>query len=558
MQPPSTERATALVDELIGCGLTDVVLCPGSRSAPLAYAVLAAERAGRVRLHVRVDERSAGFLALGLAKVSRVPAAVVTTSGTAVANLHPAVLEAHHAGVPLIVLSADRPRALRWTGANQTTVQPGMFAGAVRLECDLDDAAAADLGGWRAAARDAYDAATGRGGYPGPAHINAPFAEPLVPELTADPPAADLSPRGPAPSPVGEAPGGPDLGLPERTVVVVGDLPEPGQAARAIAWAAGLGLPAVAEPFGDHPRPGALAHGVLVLDLPGFVDALAPECVVVVGRPTLSRPVTALVNRPDIDLVVVTAGAGWRSPAHPEAPVHPFGETVVPRPGRGPGPWARRWLDAGTAVERVLATEGAPLGSGTELVRALLAALPDRALLFLGSSKTVRDVDAGMAPRTRPLTVVASRGLAGIDGVVSTAIGVALSAPERPAYALLGDLTFVHDANGLLVGPDEARPDLTVIVVNDDGGGIFTILEPGDPARSDGFERVFGTSTGTDIGALCRAHGVRHDVVAGPEELASAVTAPPSGMRVVEVRADRSRHRADQEALRRIAARAAG
>jgi 2-succinyl-5-enolpyruvyl-6-hydroxy-3-cyclohexene-1-carboxylate synthase len=180
-------------------------------------------------------------------------------------------------------------------------------------------------------------------------------------------------------------------------------------------------------------------------------------------------------------------------------------------------------------------------------------ALPELAVLVVGSSNPVRDLDLGVAGSVAA-EVVANRGLAGIDGVVSTATGVALARPGEPVFAVMGDLTFVHDANGLLLGPDEPRPDLTVVVVNDDGGGIFTTLEPGAPERTDGFERVFGTPTGTDLAALCTAHGVPHVLVAGAAELAAEVGAAPSGLRVVEVRVDRDTHRRAHADLRALAA----
>ncbi|MFC8501093.1 2-succinyl-5-enolpyruvyl-6-hydroxy-3-cyclohexene-1-carboxylic-acid synthase [Pedococcus sp. NPDC057267] len=586
---PSTALATVVVDELVQRGVRHVVLCPGSRSAPFAYAVLAAERAGRLTMHVRVDERSAGFLAVGLAKLTRVPAVVVTTSGTAVANLHPAVLEAHHGVVPLVVLSADRPVELRGTGANQTTTQPGMFADAVRWSADVAapeatdaDGAMAEAVAWRRAARDAVAAATGtwtgRAGpdtdvrpaaglptsEPGPVHLNVQLREPLVP---TDGPTWP-GPRDPLPDPsqAGAAPGVPSVEgaspaaaavdpEPARTLVVVGDLPEPGQFERAVAWAGSHGWPVLAEPFGPHPRPGVLPHGHLVLADPDWLDAHAPERVVSVGRLTLSRPVSALLRRPGTRVEAVATHAWVRSrpsvaAVHPVAVLDHLGDLGGPSAETG---WAREWRRAGERVAAALDATRPAWPSGTAVACTVLDALPDGATLFLGSSNSVRDVDvAGARRHGGPVQVVASRGLAGIDGCVSTASGLAL-AGAAPAYALMGDLTFQHDANGLLVGPLERHPDLTVVVVNDDGGGIFTLLEPGAPALADDFERVFGTPTGTDLAALCAAHGVRHVVAADAEQLAALVAAEPVGTTVVEVRLDRSRHRDERDRMTALA-----
>ncbi|MDU0314294.1 2-succinyl-5-enolpyruvyl-6-hydroxy-3-cyclohexene-1-carboxylic-acid synthase [Phycicoccus sp. M110.8] len=584
---PSTALATVVVDELVRQGVRHVVLCPGSRSAPFAYAVLAAERAGRLTMHVRVDERSAGFLAVGLAKLTRVPAVVVTTSGTAVANLHPAVLEAHHGVVPLVVLSADRPVELRGTGANQTTTQPGMFADAVHWSADLAapqaagaDEAAAEAVAWRRAAREAVAAATGagvagtrtagalRGTEPGPVHLNVQLREPLVPtdepawpgplEPLADPADAAPAVEEASPTAAGARPSGQLAAVdrePARTLVVVGDLPEPGQLERAVRWATSHGWPVLAEPFGPHPRDGVLPHGHLVLADPDWLDAHAPERVVTVGRLTLSRPVSALLRRPGTRVEAVGTHA-WVRARPSVAVVHPA--AVLDHLGDVGGAsaetdWAREWRSAGERVAAALDGTGPAWPSGGAVARTVLEALPGGATLFLGSSNSVRDVDvAAGRHRGGPVTVAASRGLAGIDGCVSTASGLAL-AGAAPAYALMGDLTFLHDSNGLLVGPLERHPDLTVVVVNDDGGGIFTLLEPGAPELARDFERVFGTPTGTDLAALCAAHGVRHVVAGDAAELAGLVAEEPAGTTVVEVRLDRSRHRDEGARLTALA-----
>ncbi|MBM6399902.1 2-succinyl-5-enolpyruvyl-6-hydroxy-3-cyclohexene-1-carboxylic-acid synthase [Phycicoccus sonneratiae] len=567
---PSSALATVLVDELVRGGVRDVVLAPGSRSAPLAYALLDADRAGRTRLHVRVDERSAGFLALGLAKGSGRPVAVVTTSGTAVANLHPAVLEAHHAGVPLVVVSADRPHELRGTGANQTTRQPGLFGPAVRWSADLPAPDAVPTAGdgrmpsWRTAVCRALAAASGLlDGSAGPVHLDVAFRDPLAPEvgdgadlpehLAGRPGGTPWTEVGPA-APTVAAARLEDVG---RTLVVVGSVDDPQVARDAVAWARARAHPLVAEPFGPADlREAAVAHGPLLLTATDWLDAHLPERVVVVGRVTLSRAVGALLRRPGLRVEVVSEGGEWPDPSHVAAAVHGAGAlrvtAEVTRTDEDDA-WAGAWWTAGQEVADAVAARARPWGTGLAVAEVLAASVPHGAVLVVGSSNPVRDLDLGVAHSCAG-EVVANRGLAGIDGMVSTAVGVALTRTE-PVLALLGDLTFLHDANGLLAGPDEQRPDLTLVVVNDDGGGIFTTLEHGAPERAASFERVFGTPTGTDLAALCRAHGVGHTRADTADALAAEVRRRPEGLRVVEVRVDRSTHRQAHADLRDLAAR---
>ena len=583
---PSTALATVLVDELVRCGVREAVLSPGSRSAPLAYALQEADRAGRLRLHVRVDERTAGFLALGLAKRTRRPAVLVTTSGTAVANLHPAVLEAHHAQVPLLVLSADRPPELRGTGANQTTTQPGLFGNAVRWSRDLGapERRLGQQAAWRSAACRAVAASTGSpSGLPGPVHLNVPLREPLVPTDEGDwPEPIDGRPDGQpwvrvaATGVPGTDPRAGPVEPVDRTLVIVGDLPAPGQARAAVRWACASGWPVVAEPFSA--AEGSLPHGSLMLAADAWLERHLPERVVTVGRVTLARPVARLLRRPGMRVEAVTADPEWADPSHVVSVVHDLAvlaSPVLPAAADlaavGPGAagqtptdlaagedaaWAQAWEQAAVVVAKAVAEQPHAWPSGLAVASTVLATVPAGSTLFVGSSNAVRDLDlcGGRAPGE--VDVVASRGLAGIDGCVSTAVGLALAAAPVPSFALLGDLTFLHDANGLLIGPGEPRPDLTIVVANDDGGGIFTLLEPGEPERAADFERVFGTPTGTDLAALCAAHGVHHTLASTREALAAAVAGPRRGLRVVEVRVDRATHRGEHARLRRVASEA--
>ncbi|MFY0408526.1 2-succinyl-5-enolpyruvyl-6-hydroxy-3-cyclohexene-1-carboxylic-acid synthase [Solicola sp. PLA-1-18] len=534
---PSTALARVLVDELVRHGVREAVLAPGSRSAPLAYALHAADAAGLLRLHVRVDERSAGFLALGLAKGSHRPVPVVTTSGTAVANLHPAVLEAHHANVPLVVLSADRPAELRGTGANQVTDQVKVFGGAVEafVELPAPDVVPDTSGRWRATLSRALHA-TARG----PVHVNVCLRDPLVPDDDGGLPAAlDGRPGGAAWSLDlrEETHERVTLPLGPRTVVVAGD--DAGPPARQLAERAGW--PLLAEPSSGS-RTGTAPIGTyrLLLGLPELADAV--ERVVVLGHPTLSRPVTRLLSRADVEVVAV--GTGTRpDPGSQVSRV--LGAVGVDGPD-DPA-WRDRWTVADVAtraaMDDVLAAE--PSIAPQQLAHEVSAALRPGGLLVVGSSSPVRDLDltAVSHPVGERRMVMANRGLAGIDGMLSTAIGVALARRSTHALAYVGDLTFLHDTNGLLIGPDEPRPDLRVVVASDDGGSIFAGLEHGAPSRSATFERLFATPTGTDLGAWCAAARVPHERITDLGRLRDVLASPCHGLEVVEVPLDRTRRR---------------
>ena len=565
---PSTALATVVVDELVRHGVCEAVLCPGSRSAAFAYALQEADLSGRLRLHVRVDERSAAFLAIGLAKLTRRPVPVFTTSGTAVANLHPAVLEASHAAVPLIIVSADRPSELQGTGANQTTDQSHFFGTAVRMFHQLgaperrEDQNAV----WRSVVGRLYAAAVGASGLDaGPVHLNVPLREPLVPDLVAGgewPESLqgrkDVAPWVIVQTSIPQVEG---LAAVARTLVVLGDLPDPALAVEVTALARASGWPVIAEPFGAHDRTAQVPHGPLLLTAGQWLARHLPDRVVVVGRITLSRPVGDLLRNPSVLVEIVAAQSDWPDPSHVASVVHPF-EAVpasIPNGRQVDESWARQWVEAGEVVSKAArAVIEVAWPSGLAIAATVLAELPSEAMLFVGSSNSVRDVDLAMSPSARgtPLTVVASRGLAGIDGCVSTAIGLALAQPQRPAYALMGDLTFLHDSNGLLSGPQEPQPDLTIVVTNDDGGGIFSLLEPGEPNRGTSFERLFGTPTGASIVDICRAHSVRHTLASTQADLRAALRQRPHGLGIVEVRVDRAGHRDLHAELRAAAAQA--
>ena len=535
---PSTAFAQVLVDELVRCGVREAVLAPGSRSAPLAVAQHAADTAGRLRLHVRIDERTAAFLALGLAKRSGTAVPVVTTSGTATANLHPAVLEAAESGVPLLVLTADRPPELRGTGANQTIDQIGLYGGAVRLfaEVGVPESRPGANAYWRSLACRAVATATGAlDRSAGPVHLNLSLREPLVPDGDRSWPEPLDGRAGGEPwaRVVAAAPATVPDDLPARTVVVLGDA-STADGAAAVALAEARGWPVVAEPSGQAPdSPSVIPAAELLLGVRSFVDAHRPDRVLVVGRATLSRAVGQFVASAPAD-VVATHGR-WADPARQASRVLP----AVPGPAAATAAdpaWLASWQQAGARAESVVrdVLAGWPGLPEPVVAAEVVAALPAGALLVVGSSKPVRDL---FRAGTRGATVLANRGVAGIDGMVSTAFGAAL-AHGGPTYALVGDLTFLHDATALVLGPDEPRPDLTIVVVNNDGGAIFGLLEQGSAEHSNAFERVFGTPHGTDLQALCAATRTCFTSVTTREELRAAL-APGEGVRVVEVRTDR-------------------
>ncbi|ODT98219.1 MAG: 2-succinyl-5-enolpyruvyl-6-hydroxy-3-cyclohexene-1-carboxylic-acid synthase [Pseudonocardia sp. SCN 72-86] len=520
---PSTAQARVIVDELVRCGVVDAVLCPGSRNAPLAIALHRADADGLLRLHVRIDERTAGFLALGLALRSGRPVPVCTTSGTAVANLHPALLEASYAGVPVVALTADRPPELVGTGASQTVVQDGIFGDAVRHRAVLAVARgqAGEQGRWRSAVDRAVATALSSRG---PVHLNVPFAEPLVPDDDpAWPEPLDGRAGGRPWTAVGTRRRMPSEPLPldpaAPTLVVAGPGAPPGLEL--------AGLPVVAEPSSGYWDAGLRAGPWLVGD-----PALRPAQVVVAGRPTLHRPVQRLLADPDVAVYAIDDGTPWTDVA---ATVRGIGS--LPGMSADPG-WLDRWRTAdrvvSTALDAALDDHDAP--TGLRLTRTLAATVPDGSALVLGSSNPVRDMALAAAPRAG-LTVVSNRGVAGIDGTVSTATGVAL-AHDGPTFALLGDLTLLHDTTGLVLGPAEPAPDLTFVVLNDRGGGIFSLLEQGAPEHAASFERVFGTPHTVDVAALCAAMGIAHTAVDDPAKLPE-VLAEPAGRMLVEVRADR-------------------
>ena len=509
----STELARQLVTQLVAHGVREFVVSPGSRSAPMAYAIADAERAGWLRAHVVVDERSAAFFALGLARASMLrgepaPVAVVMTSGTAVANAHPAVLEASHSGVPLLIVSTDRPAEWVGTGASQTTVQPGMFGAAVRANVEIP--ARFVLRAVRGHVARVVAACMGTLTHdPGPAHVNVAFAEPLVPERDWEPG------KVPAPMAVSAAPRpqGMMLGAGKRTLVVAGD----GAGREAADIAAFAGWPLLAEPSSRARMRGAIVNYLALLEQ-GLADEA--ERVVVFGHPTLSRPVSKLLMRTDVELIVVTQTARWTDVGGQANAV--VGSVVAESPVDVDWEWLARWREADGAFE-------AEMTPGRQ---AALALWNTEEWLLLGSSNTVRYFDAVAPGSERSTRVLANRGLAGIDGLIATARGLNAGLGE-PVRVVLGDLSFQHDIGSLVRGAVEAESSVQVIVLNDHGGSIFGTLEHGQ-ADPKVFKRFFATPqqlhvviTGLAVGAAAERVTVA--------DLPEALSRPIVGRSILDV-----------------------
>ncbi|PPG42993.1 2-succinyl-5-enolpyruvyl-6-hydroxy-3-cyclohexene-1-carboxylic-acid synthase [Rathayibacter sp. AY1D1] len=557
---PSTRFAVDLLTRFVALGVRDVVVAPGSRSQALALVAAELETRGDVRLHVRIDERSAGFLALGLALESGMPALVITTSGTATANLHPAVLEADASDVPMIVLTADRPDELRGIRSNQTAEQRELYGRAVRL---FEDVAAPDDASRPEDARALADRAV-TAARRGPVHLNLSFRDPLssaLPDMEGIEPVSSPAVRSGIPRAVVTAGPGEPL-----TVVIAGD--KAGAAAEEIARAGDWPLLAEVS-SGARFGPQLVVAWRRLLGEPDFGGRI--RRAIVLGHPTLSREVPELLRREDVEVIVVDAvreqfynpGRRARRVGGVDV-VRPEG---APRPERGERAWAGSWVSASRALtvdpdeldevpdagsmsvedrrgyaRNALAAIRAPLTRDFVVAAVWKVTWPHDRLLF-GASRLIRVAD-GTLPGKR-ISVLANRGLAGIDGTISTALGIAVAsqATEQGAggvtRAVLGDLTLLHEAGGLLLPPGERRPRVQLVVVNDGGGTIFDGLEVASSSHPDAFDRVQFTPQNADLEALARAYGWGHRRAATRGELEQALTSPGDGPGIVEIRLER-------------------
>lgn len=544
---PSIMTAVTVLDTLVRTGMRHVLVSPGSRSAPLAYAIGALVDAGVIEAHVRIDERVAAFTALGIARASGAPVGVVTTSGTAVGECLPAVMEAYHSGASLAVLSADRPARLQGTGANQTTDQSALLGRHVRAFAALENYTAAEDDPQNTAFHRALAALTGRNpenwGQPaeqplGPVHLNIAFDTPLTPHeadaqvlkrwaQSLQEVAADAAPRHPRHLDVTAESWLRSDDLPagsHRTVVVAGD----GAGAVAQQFAQKLGLPLLAEPSSN-----ARFSPVAV---PAYRQILAGELgqqverAVIFGHTTLSRPVAALLANKGIERAIYEPSpAPWHQPDALEYPQIKTLRQLADFAGNGGNtdqgqPWLDAWVQAGAALQENLRqkvadyrasgtydTEVDPRVPGFSLaLRAWEACLEDDAVLLLGSSNLIRDLDLVAPAAARSPQVFANRGLAGIDGTIATASGISLALGAK-VRVLCGDLTFLHDLGALNIGPLERAPDVEILVLDDRGGGIFATLEHGQLGRTEQFgatvQRFFTTPHTANLEELASSWG---------------------------------------------------
>jgi 2-succinyl-5-enolpyruvyl-6-hydroxy-3-cyclohexene-1-carboxylate synthase len=582
MTGPSTADVQAafcavLVDEWARAGVTEAVVAPGSRSTPL---VLALDADPRIRVHLVLDERSAGFLAIGLGLATGRPAVVATTSGTASVELHPAVVEAFYAGVPLLATTTDRPPELHLVGAPQTIEQEGLFGPAVRWSVSPGVADPAGMSSWRSVASRCVAEALGAGsGQPGPVHLNLAFREPLI--GSAD--RVDTPPGRPggAPwhtyrSPAGASPPEPTVGLlqahiEQRGLIVAGS--GAGDSNLLLGLAARLGWPLLADARSGCRVPSSPAVPVIgaadaLLRIPS-VAAWQPEIILRAGAPWASKVLNGWIGAlpASVPQLLLDPYGAWRdaerTASHllrtdPGALLAAVTAGASPARGDSPGEWCRQWFKAQQAAEETLEARLRPGAawalSEPAVARAVLAGVPDGARLLTSSSMPVRDVEWFGTGR-RGVQVVANRGANGIDGVVSTATGLAL-ADGRPTVALIGDLAFLYDA-GSLIWSTERELSLTFVVVDNDGGGIFSFLPQAVTLTGSQFERYWGTPHRLDIGEVARAYGIEVHRIGDRETLDALIadSAKP-GVRVGLVRSDRAANVEIHEQLNEAVAQA--
>ncbi|HKA02813.1 MAG TPA: 2-succinyl-5-enolpyruvyl-6-hydroxy-3-cyclohexene-1-carboxylic-acid synthase [Acidimicrobiales bacterium] len=542
---PITAAATfcaTLVDEWVRAGVTDAVVAPGSRSTPLAIAL--ADRA-ELRLHVHHDERSASFLALGLGLATGRPAVLLCTSGTAAAHFHAAVIEAHQAEVPLVVCTADRPPELRDVSAPQTIDQDHLYGSAVRWFSDPGVPEEGMRATWRSLAARAVDDAAGP--RPGPVHLNLPFRDPLVGEPGELPPGRPdgwpwhATTTGPARLAVAELDALGAVLDTQRGVIIAGAGAGDPRAVHRLASAAGW--PVLADPRSGCrvPEPTTVAAFDTLLRHTGFAADHTPEVVLRLGQPPASKVLNQWLAGSGARQVQVAASPAWVDPEHsaavrvvadPTASCTALEKRITGSTGT---PWLARWQHAEaraqTAIDAVLAAHPEPTEPG--VARALLATLAPGTTLMASSSMPIRDLEWYGAPRDG-VRVLANRGANGIDGVVSTAVGAALGT-GAPTALLIGDVALLHDSNGLL-GLTGRDVDLTIVVVDNDGGGIFSFLPQATALPAERFEQLFGTPHGVDPAALAAVHGIP---TCGWDGLGEVLKAG-RGARLVRVRTDRA------------------
>lgn len=506
MTNQSTMTARSIVEWLLDAGVEHVVVAPGSRSAPLSYAFAQAAAAGSVTLHVRIDERDAGFLALGLAKASGRPVPVVVTSGSAVANLMPAVVEAHYSGIPLVVLAADRPESSRGHRAPQTIAQANIFG-------EFASGGQADI------AHDAnVDETLSRiFGAPvahrGPIHLNVQFTMPLMPDDDSWVPTIGAHSVGAVVLESVPA----QLDVPSKGIVLVGDVNDRDATCVIAELATKLGWPIIWESTANvHGATNALSHGVLLIE-----SMPTPDMVISVGAVGLSRVTGKLLQATPSHIAVHLVSDG------PEVPdAFATAQLIVdglPHASNEIDPqWLESWREADAKAALIVTQElSTQTLTGPSAAVQLWNQVSDNSTLMISASWPVRHIEA-FAPVREGVRTLGNRGANGIDGLISTAWGIACSAKNN-TYLLMGDIAFLHDMGGLNVSDDQPRPNLTIVVLDNDGSGIFSQLEQGAPAYAAHYEQVFGTPHGRDLWVIAESLGVPAKRVTTRDELTRAL-----------------------------------
>ena len=508
-QTTATELARAVVQSCLDSGVENVVISPGSRNAPLSWAFAQAEKAGLLKIQVRIDERDAGFLALGIAKATRKPVPVVVTSGSAVANLMPAIVEAFHSAIPVIVLSADRPESARGKSAPQTINQFGLFGSFVKSQMDLsaDGLKVSEIG------KVIDSAATG---HPGPVQVNVQFELPLMP----DPKNLDWQPKPPVLKfPLKTESHQKSIATQSRGIFVIGDnaddeaVDEINQISKLIGW------PIIWEPTANaHMFENSISHGVVLLQA-----GIAPkvEVVVTLGTVGLSRAILGLLKSVPTHLAIHSSIAGTDLP-DPVTSAKEIFECVPKIETTVDSEWLKQWqtLDqkAATVVANALAPDTLTGPSAAQLVWNQTG---DVDQLFVAASWPVRHLEAYAAKRNG-LHVYGNRGTNGIDGLISTAVGIGIGTKKRTVL-LMGDIAFLHDLGGLNIGEGQEQPDLTIVVLDNNGSGIFSQLEQGADEYQEHYEKVFGTPHGKDLWVISESLGIPAKQVTTKTELKFAL-----------------------------------
>jgi len=499
----ATQLARVLVKQILEAGVSDVVISPGSRNAPLSLAFYQASKRGLINLHVRIDERTAAFFALGIAKASGRPVPIVCTSGTAVANYHPAVLEASHTNLPLLVMTADRPASLRRTGANQTTEQARIFGRAVRYFADISGSA-----------------------YPmelpfhslqsGPVHLNVQFEEPLIGD-NDESWLENLSIN--SPKVFNRKGAGTFYTKSTRGVLVIGH-DRGGLSVEAVKdFSRALGWPIVAEDPLTFEQ--AISHASIFLTSRTISEELTPDTVVVIGRTTLSRSINAFIKTARKEIVIDPRIATVDSDRLASQKFLQLPELQV---SSIDSDYLQKWQKYSQRTAKLVSEISQ--WSEALIAREIASGLSDGTSLFISSSRPIRDLE-GFATARTGIETFANRGLAGIDGNISTALGIA--SMRSATVAVLGDLGFLHDLTGLI---HQEKINLKIFVINNDGGGIFSTL----PQRGvAGFEEVFGTPHGKDLSDIARAIGVPAKTISSLSELRNELNVAVDGVSVVVV-----------------------